>query len=113
RGIAHSSLHLLASVGVRKNSLVVAERALPSHMENVPRPSCRAIAYRPVTLDCAAPALGEFPSTSAMNTVSVGLTTDERRVLPIFFALRVLRLMQSRPFMPYMKKAFPTVGLNE
>src|SRR5262245_38998725 len=89
------------------------ERALPSHMANCPRPLCRATAYCPVTFDCAMPAEPELPSTSAMKMVSEGRVMPTSLVLPIGGGpARVDLLMQSRPFMPYMKKAFPTDGVK-
>src|SRR5688572_15842085 len=45
RSTAHSWAALLDSFAVRRKSLVLAERALPSHMAKLPRLLCRAVAY--------------------------------------------------------------------
>src|ERR1035441_5368171 len=103
----HSLEALLDSAEVRRKSLVLTERALPSAMAKLPRFSCRPTAYWPVTLDWAGPALGEFPSASATRMVSLGFGIEESLVLE---PPRVDRLTQMRPFSPYMKKALFMFG---
>src|SRR5207249_4501545 len=109
RSCDHSWPASFDSPDVRIKSLVLAERALPSHMAKFPRRSCRPTAYWPVTLDCAAPAVGLFPSASAWKIVSEGLLTLVSLVCAAPLA-RDDRLTQSLPFSPYIKKACAKLG---
>src|SRR6266436_8255600 len=107
--MAHSAPASFDSPDVRIKSLVLAERALPSHIAKFPRRSCRPTLYWPVTLDWAAPAVGLFPSASAWKIVSEGFLTLVSLVCAPPFA-RVDLLTQSLPFSPYMNNAWARVG---
>src|SRR5258705_1525654 len=109
RSADHSWPALLDSVEVRTKSFVLAERELPSHMAKLPRRSWRPIAYWPVTLDWAAPALGLFPSASACMMVSEGFRTLVSLVLGTTRTGPPL-LMHNRPFSPYMNMAWARFG---
>ncbi len=110
RGFAHSSEALFDSCDVRMKSLVIAVRALPSHMAKFPFLVWRPTAYWPVTFDCAAAVLfGELGSTFAMKMVSTGFGMAESFVCPWLAA--VPAFTHNRPFSPYMKNARASVGV--